>query len=213
MTRRRRRTRGQAVMETALVLPILVTLLLGVWSGGMLIADEQTATSAARAGARLGAELGSDNAGSVTLAACQGTNQFDPCAVDAQLVQSILPVLNSAHPGTLPAAMRDATVTEIDIYQPPACPSGVSYGGAGCPPDDGTYQPGEPVDRFDASGTALPSQLGEQRYTLDKRVQAHPDEALIGVRVLYHYHSPTPFLSFDTSTSSYAVMQLAPVFV
>jgi TadE-like protein len=212
LSRRRRGARGQALLETALVVPVLVTLLLGVWSGGVLISDEQTATSAARAGARLGAELGNDNAGAVPLAACQGTNRYDPCATDAKILQNILPVLETAHAGTLPAAMHDASVTEIDIYQPASCSSGASYG-AGCPPDDGTYQAGEPIDRFDASGNPLPAHAGEQRYTLDLRVQLHPNEALIGVRVLYHYHSPAPFLSFDTTTSSYAVMQLAPVFV
>ena len=213
MSRRRGGSRGQALLETALVIPILLTLLLGVWSGGVLISDEQTATSAARAGARLGAELGNDNMSSAPFAACQGTNHYDPCATDAKILQNILPVLDTAHPGTLPAAMHDATVTEIDIYRPAPCPSGVSYGTAGCPPDDGTYQAGEPIDRFDASGSPLPSLAGEQRYTLDLRVQLHPNEALIGVRVLYHYHSPAPFLSFDTTTSEYAVMQLAPVFV
>lgn len=212
MSPRRRRARGQALLETALVVPILVTLVLGVWSGGVLISDEQTATSAARAGARLGAELGNDNAGAVPLAACQGTNPFDPCATDAKILQNVLPVLNNAHPGTLPAAMHDATVTEIDVYQPASCPSGATYG-PGCPPDDGSYQAGEPIDRYDASGTPLPPPPGEQRYSLDLRVQLHPNEALIGVRILYHYHAPTPFLSFDTTTSSYAVMQLAPVFV
>lgn len=212
MSPRRRRLRGQALLETTLVVPILVTLVLGVWSGGMLISDEQTATSAARAGARLGAELGNGNAGAAPLAACQGSDQYDPCAVDAQILQNILPVLDTAQPGTLPAAMHDATVTEIDIYQPAPCPSGATYG-AGCPPDDGTYQTGEPIDRYDASGNPLPPQPGEQLYTLDLRVQQHPNEALIGVRILYHFHSPTPFLSFDTTTSSYAVMELAPDFV
>lgn len=55
---RRRRTpgrRGSAVVEAAVVLPILLTMMLGVWEVGRMIQISQILDNAAREGARLAA--------------------------------------------------------------------------------------------------------------------------------------------------------------
>jgi Flp pilus assembly protein TadG len=47
--------RGAAVVEFALLLPVLMTLLVGAWEGGRLIEINQILSNAAREGARLAA--------------------------------------------------------------------------------------------------------------------------------------------------------------
>ena len=50
--RRRRRTRGQALVEFALVLPVFLLLLCGVLDFGFMLFNQMTLGSAAREGAR-----------------------------------------------------------------------------------------------------------------------------------------------------------------
>ncbi|MFO0879458.1 MAG: TadE/TadG family type IV pilus assembly protein [Gemmataceae bacterium] len=50
------RTRGIAALEFALVMPLLVTILVGLWEVGRLIQLQQMLSNAAREGARLAAQ-------------------------------------------------------------------------------------------------------------------------------------------------------------
>jgi Flp pilus assembly protein TadG len=52
---KRDRERGQAVIETALVLPVILAMILGVFSLGSLFSTQLIVTNASREGARLGA--------------------------------------------------------------------------------------------------------------------------------------------------------------
>lgn len=52
---RRARERGQAVIETALVLPVIFAMILGVFSLGSLFSTQLIVTNASREGARMGA--------------------------------------------------------------------------------------------------------------------------------------------------------------
>jgi Flp pilus assembly protein TadG len=81
----RRRTRrdehGGALVEFALVLPLLLTIVLGAISGGSLLSRKQTLTHAAREGARYGAVVASTE--------CQPTSRCGGLTW-AQLVQSVV---------------------------------------------------------------------------------------------------------------------------
>jgi Flp pilus assembly protein TadG len=78
--------RGQSMVEVALLLPVLMLLFLGVWTGANLISDNNAASQATRAGARLGAELGNGGYGNSALAACQGGQAKNPCQVDQEII-------------------------------------------------------------------------------------------------------------------------------
>lgn len=72
---KRAQVRGQATVELALVLPILLLLLLGIAQFGLIFQAQLVIDSAARDGARLGAIGGDDTAIRDRVAATSG---FDP---------------------------------------------------------------------------------------------------------------------------------------
>ena len=88
---------GQSVVEFALAIPALITMLFGMLNIGVLITDKVTAGYAARQGSRLAAELGNGSASGLTT-----------LNIDQDVCRA---VLASA------ANFAYATVTEIDIYQ------------------------------------------------------------------------------------------------
>lgn len=192
--------RGQALVEIALAAPVLILLFLGVYTAADLLSDKDTVNQAVRQGARLAAELGNGGYPKETLSSCQSGDAANPCAVDQSIVQATLPLLKQQLP--------HVSVTEIDVYRPQPCAAGTSWG-SDCPPDDGAFQAGDLIDRFKADGSPLTS--SDAKYTLDLRLQTHPNEASIGVRVLYHYTSPT-LLMFSMDQSEYGVVRLAPKF-
>lgn len=74
----RRRDRGQATVELALILPILLLLLLGIAQFGLIFQAQLAIDSAARDGARLGAIGADDTAIKNRVAATSG---FDATAL------------------------------------------------------------------------------------------------------------------------------------
>lgn len=190
MMRAQRRQRhqtacGQALVETALITFLLLTTVLGVYTTSVFASDNDQALAAVRAGARLGAEIG--NNGWVT-----GV-PTDPTAIDEQVTSTVLQLATQ-----IPFV---STLYEVTIYQPGGNP-------------DGTYAAGTDLaECYNASGpvtchgTAPPG-----KYTLDYRTQLHPNEALIGVQIRYHYVSPTPVVAISTDVTQYTVMRLAPQF-
>src|SRR5205807_6965278 len=58
MSRARRRQRGQALVELAISVPVLLWLLLGSFDASVLVSDKVIAGYATRQGARLAAEIG-----------------------------------------------------------------------------------------------------------------------------------------------------------
>jgi Flp pilus assembly protein TadG len=66
----RRFRRGAIAVETALVMPVVITLMLGVWEAGRLMQVSMTINDAAREGARLAAG-GANSGTSVTVAMVQ----------------------------------------------------------------------------------------------------------------------------------------------
>jgi len=198
--RGRRPLGGQAMVEMALVAPLLALLFLGVYTAADLIGDKDTVNQAVRQGARLAAELGNGGYPKETLSACQAGDNANPCAVDQSIVEAVLALLQQQLP--------HVKVTEIDVYRPQPCAAGTTWG-SNCPPDNGSFQVGDPIDRFNPDGTAMTSP--DAKFTLDLRTQTHPNEASVGVRALYHYSSPA-LLMFSMDQSEYGVVRLAPKF-
>lgn len=193
---------GQGIVEMSLIVALVLFLFLGVYTAADLVNDQDTVYHAARQGARLAAELGNGGySPSNPTAGCQQPGHpEDPCAVDQEILHAVLPILQQQ--------LSHATVTEIDIYRPQPCPTGTDWG-SGCPPDNGAWVSGDPIDRYNPDGTVVNG--ATPQYTLDMRTQRHPNEASIGVRILYHYTSPTMAL-FTMDGNQYAVVRLAPVF-
>src|SRR5580698_10109344 len=120
MTRLRDTKRGQAMVEMALLLPVLMLLFLGSWTAANLIDDNNASGQATRAGARLGAELGNGSALGLT------QNQIDTDILD-QVHASLLPQLT------------DTNVTQIDICHPSGCIGTTPFAPGTCPPNNRAY--------------------------------------------------------------------------
>jgi hypothetical protein len=206
------------MVELAIVLPVMMVLFLGSWTATDLIGDNDTAIQATRAGARNAAELGNGGYPAETLASCQTSGPgstftpqaANPCAVDQDIIQQMLPIVT----GNMP----NAVVNEIDIYEPSGGGCGTFSSGS-CPPNNGAYIPGEPINVYPISGTTvtLPSTYSNNCttipldcYTLNLRDQTHPDESELGVRIIFTYTSPT-LKMFTQQDSRYTVVRLAPV--
>jgi Flp pilus assembly protein TadG len=101
MSRRRRRQRGQALVELAISVPVLLWLLLGSFDSSVMVSDKVIAGYATRQGARLAAEIGGIET-NPTLTTTQ---------VDNNIIQNVLAVAS---------AMNYSSLQEIDIYAPRA---------------------------------------------------------------------------------------------
>ncbi|MEO8897608.1 MAG: TadE family protein [Candidatus Dormibacter sp.] len=192
----RTRKRGQALIETAIVIAVLLSLLMGVYATSQFASDQNTAGTATRSGARLGAELGNNsyNAGGGAVGCQLGANggsglSNDPCDVDRQIVQVVCRVA---------AAMPFvSSIDEIDIYRPGANSDGTRGG----------------TDLYDKYTSCTPGvSAAVTQYTLDLRKQVHPNEAFIGVSLKYSYKSPAPIIPLNAQPTVYTVVQLSPHF-
>ena len=99
MACRKRRQRGQSLVELAISVPVLLWLLLGTFDATVMVSDKVIAGYATRQGARLAAEIGGSET-NPTLTTMQ---------VDDNIVQNVLAVAS---------AMNYSTLQEIDIYAP-----------------------------------------------------------------------------------------------
>jgi Flp pilus assembly protein TadG len=100
MSRKIRRQRGQALVEIAISVPVLLWLLLGSFDASVMVSDKVIAGYATRQGARLAAEIG----GSET-----NNPPATQASIDQNIVQNVLAVAQ---------AMNYSTLQEIDIYAP-----------------------------------------------------------------------------------------------
>lgn len=189
--RRLRDTRsGQAMVEMAMLLPVLMLIFLGAWTAANLIDDNDAAAQATRAGARLAAELG--NGGNTGLTQAQ---------IDRDIIDQVLPIVSPQ--------LTNAKVTEIDIYQPSGCTGITPFSSGTCPPNNGAYTAGENIDSYTVTNNVASFPCTVCTYSLALRVQIHPNEAELGVRLVFKYTSPT--IQFFTQTDSqYTVMRLTP---
>jgi Flp pilus assembly protein TadG len=103
--RDRRRERGAAAVEFALVLPVFLAFIFGILEGGRLMEAQQAVTAAARAGAREAALSGSTTA---------STNAAALGALTAAAISTVgvSPVITPSNPATAaPDASVSVTVT------------------------------------------------------------------------------------------------------
>lgn len=204
MMRLRDTRRGQAMVEMAMLLPVLLLLFLGAWTASNLIDDNDAAAQATRAGARLAAELGNGSASGLT-----------QTQVDTDIIDTTLPIVIQQQ--------TNSTLLEIDVYEPNGCTGTTPFASGTCPPNNGAYCTSslvnaytpvcsgvtEPVDSYTVTGGAAVFPCTTCTYTLALRSQTHPNEAELGVRLVFKYTSPT--IKFFTQTDSqYTVMRLAP---
>jgi Flp pilus assembly protein TadG len=96
LRRRLRNEEGQAIVEFALVLPLLMGLLLGIVQFGVIFNNYETITDAARVGARqaIVARFSGDNGASAVAAAKSAASNLDlsaPGAVTAHSCPSATP--------------------------------------------------------------------------------------------------------------------------
>jgi hypothetical protein len=180
--------RGQAMVEMAAILPILLLLTLGTLEFGFAFDHRLTLEYATREGARTGAALSN------------GDGDTAVCAtIDAQIVAAVQRVLKS--PGS---DVDISDVPEILIYRAGAdgemlgTPNRWTYSAGGGPVVDGV-----PIDYVNAS-TAWPA---------CSRVSA-PNPDSLGVSLSYRYVLRTPlsiFLGFvEIPMSDRTVMALSP---
>ena len=105
----------------------------------------------------------------------------------------------------------NTVISEIDIY----CYSGVKCAAQGT--SDGAFSNTLDYDRYlvNANQTTATRDATKQTFSLDKRTQVPPDEASIGVRILYTFTSPIlgVFSEFTQTLSDYAVMKASSVLV
>ncbi len=204
--------RGQGTVELAILLPVLLLLMFGVYTTAGFLGDRQVAGQAARAGARLAAELGNNayhQNQSAYANSCM-TSGIDPCIVDNQVVTSVVTVARGL--------TNVASIDEIDIYEPCATSGGSCTGtNQVCSTTlsglDGSLQTGDPVDVFkpNAQGQwVLTQPNGRSMYSLDLRKQNHPNETMVAVRLAYTFRAAAPMTFFNMQTSEYAAMCLAP---
>jgi Flp pilus assembly protein TadG len=99
MRRTRRRQSGQALVELAISVPVLLWLLLGSFDASVMVSDKVIAGYATRQGARLAAEIGGSETNPI----------LTTMQIDNNIVQNVLAVAS---------AMNYSTLQEIDIYAP-----------------------------------------------------------------------------------------------
>ncbi|MGA9776282.1 MAG: TadE family protein [Candidatus Dormiibacterota bacterium] len=236
---RRTSQRGQSLVEFALLVPVLVFVFLGTWTGAALIANSDSVAQATSYGAQIAASVGNvgcTGASCTTAYSCQQAPN-DPCAADQEILAAMQP--------TLQHQLSNTEVIEIDIYRPKGCASlnpSPSMTPPPCPANpNGALQltlgdtnssdvgcsTGACVDEYRycaASGSwdlvdGLPATSrsgsgscvtgGIAPYTLDLRVQTHPSEAAVGISITFKFTSPG--LPFFTQTDSrYTAISFPP---
>lgn len=185
----RDRSKGQALVEFALVLPIALFLLLIMLEIGLAFSHKLTVGYASREGARTGAALGHG-----------GTTECSLPIVDKQIIAATQRILKS--PGS---DIIMSKVSQIRIYK--STSTGAQSGGAvnvwtytpGAGPD---IDDGSSVDRLDFSQSSV-------GWPACGRVNVSTPDS-IGVRVVYTYDLVTPLRAIaqllgGTQASSYAI--------
>jgi hypothetical protein len=196
---RERSQRGQAMVETAMILPLLLLIVIGTLEFGMAFDHNLSIEYATREGARTGAAL-ANGGGPLGCGSGQSPNAAN---VDPAIIAAVERVLTS--PGS---PLRMEEVSEIRIYkanasgkEPPGGPVNVWTYAAGAGPIVG----GAALDFVPVAG--------QQSWPACSRTNgANPD--YVGVSLRYRYRMQTPLGSmismFEIHMQDRTVMSLNP---
>jgi len=184
----RRQARGQAMIEMALILPILLMITLGTLEFGFIFDHHLSLEYASREGARTGAAL-SNGDGDATVCA----------TIDGQIIAAVQRVLTS--PGS---DIDTSEVPEIRIYRAGA--DGQELG----PVNRWTYTPGSgPV----VDGAQLDFSQASVGWPACSRI-SEPNPDSVGVSLTYTYRYRTPFANLiginSLTMADRTIMPLAP---
>ena len=124
--------------------------------------------------------------------------------MDVDIIEQMLPILSTNFP--------NATTQYVYIYEPTACTNGGTFSvttGSACPPDNGAYTAGEPVDIYQISGVNIVPN-GTPTNPVSDRTIVHPDESELGVSLIFKYTSPTLSMINIPQDTQYTVVRLEP---
>ena len=179
MRRLGRSVAGQALVEFSLFAPVLMTILMGAFIGGVGINDKLVGQGAVRAGARVAARWGSGDR--------LGAGARKRGDIDDDIVGTVVGAA---------AGMPYAHLTEVIIYRP------------GGNPDGDVDLTRDPYDRYTVgAGNSFVPDLGHLTFDLPMRTSESPDEVPIGVKLSWQYQPGAGGVQYDMS--EHAVMWTA----
>jgi hypothetical protein len=164
------KSRGQSLVEFAMVVPIMMMFTLGIAEFGVAFGTNMTLIEATREGARVGAILASGS-GNNGLPGCTGAANVDP-----QIILAVQRVVES--PGS---GITLANIDWVHIYKS-------SAGGGETSVNSWT------VGSSSACGLSLHFAPGSVGWNASTRTSALPADSL-GVSIQYRYHLFTPLSS------------------
>lgn len=191
LTRRMRRNkgdRGAAVVEMAIVLPLLLLLLFGIVEYGLLFSERLTIASAAASASRTGATMGTRAEADLAILQALEAGLYDRVNDSVLISVDIF----------LADAVTGAKTNKINRYA--YVPSGGTCNWVPCPdPSLGPVTYGSPADWGDPAG---------RDTTLDP---GGGGLDVLGIEILYHHTSVTGMIpGIDRNFSETARVRLEP---
>lgn len=188
------RQRGAAMVEVALVVPLLLALVLGIAELGFRTTNTQHVVNATRSGTRVVSSIGNDRSADhdALLALSGALDKFEPGDVTKIII--FKPELD----GSMPLGCRTAPQSGdcnhydgTDLTAPASSFSGTTFVGG--------------VE------TCSPAAIDEMWCPLSRNADQYPSADWIGVYVEVRHESVAPFLP-DTTISDATVMRIEPRF-
>ena len=182
---------GLALIETAIVAPFLILLMLGIWEFSNGWQSNLAIQTSVRAGARTGSGLGNDRAAdyAVLQAVKAGMTDFATSDVQTVVVYKASAVNGDPPPGCLTGTSSSAL--SCNVYTPASFDEDQSH--FGCKP---TYN----VDRF-----YCPS---DRKVVLTAANGGPPD--VVGVWIKMHHAYYTKFIADSVTLTDQAVIAVEP---
>jgi hypothetical protein len=179
---RRRNSRGQALVEMAMILPIFLLLVLGTLEFGLAFDHNLTLEYATREGARTGSAL-ANGGGPLGCGAGQSPNA---ATVDNNIIAAVERVLTSQG-----SPVKMANVTEIRIYWVDNNPTGgINTNGAETPGTVNRWIPGFTAATGNSPALDFQPDPGVQGWPACSRTNGLNADS-IGVSVRYNYNLQT----------------------
>jgi hypothetical protein len=190
-----RSEKGQATVEVALLLPlILMPLLFGLVEFGFIFSSQITIAAATREGARMGSNLA--NGGGPLGCSPSPPNSPNWAAVDQQIIASVERSLTGAG-----SEITLANITGITIYK--AATSGGIVSGSPAPSNTWTYSwnNGPTIDGDNLDFVAP----GTDNWRACSRVNTAGTGDAMGVKVVYTYQPKSPLRYFLPAVATWTM--------